>query len=121
MAQPTTDAALPFTTRERELIRHEFTRRFGQDPSITDGIFLRTWRGGERAGQPKIPPAVQSMMDRGLVEIQRDTKTPWSRAAFTPAGMEALRQLVSDRRAMDPERFAHLRRELGLDESGIAA
>ncbi|MBE7158155.1 MAG: hypothetical protein INR62_06925 [Rhodospirillales bacterium] len=121
MTQPTTRTASPFTVQERDLIRTAFCRHFGQDPSIADGIFLRTWRGGERAGQPKIPPAVQSMMDRGLVEIQRDTKTPWSRAAFTSAGMEALRQLVSDSRAMDPERFAHLRRELGLDEIGAAA
>ena len=34
---------------------------------------------------------------------------------FTEAGLAALRQLVLDRRAMDPARFAHLRRELGLD------
>ncbi len=32
--------------------------------------------------------------------------------------MAALRQLVMDRRAMDPERFAHLRVELGLDGVG---
>jgi hypothetical protein len=29
-----------------------------------------------------------------------------------------LRQLLLDRRAMDPERFAHLRRELGVEPTG---
>ncbi|MBE7157083.1 MAG: hypothetical protein INR62_01385 [Rhodospirillales bacterium] len=120
MTQPTTRTTSPFTTQERELIRTAFSRHFGQDPSIADGLFLRTWRGGERAGQPKIPPAVQRMAERGLVEVQANRK-PWPLAVFTPAGMEALRQLVSDRRAMDPERFAHLRRELGLDEGSVAA
>ena len=36
-----------FTTKERDLIRRELCRHFGQDPRIADGIFLRTWRGGE--------------------------------------------------------------------------
>jgi hypothetical protein len=36
---------------------------------------------------------------------------------FTEAGLAALRLLLADRRAMDPARFAHRRRELGLDPS----
>ena len=36
-------------------------------------------------------------------------------AFFTEAGLEGLRQLLQDRRAMDPERFAHLRQELGVE------
>jgi len=52
--------AVPFTAPERDLLRRELCRHFGEDPSIADGIFLRTWRGGERRGQPKIPPAVQT-------------------------------------------------------------
>ena len=36
-------------------------------------------------------------------------------AFFTEAGLEALRQLLQDRRTMDPERFAHLRQELGME------
>jgi hypothetical protein len=64
--------ALPisFTAQERELIRHEMGIHFSQYPSLADGIFLRTWRGGPQKNQPKIPPAVRSMMDRGLVEIR---------------------------------------------------
>jgi hypothetical protein len=52
------------------------------------------------------------MLERGLVEIRNTNQC--SRAFFTEAGMAALRQLLMDKRAMDPERFAHLRAELGL-------
>ena len=78
-----------------------------------DGIFLRTWRTGERRNQPKIPPAVQSMLDRGLAELRITNRGP--RAFFTEKGFSALRHLLLDRRAMDPERFRHLRVELGLE------
>src|SRR4051794_9332687 len=102
----------PFTAPERELLRRELCRHFGQDPVIADGIFLRSWRTGERRNQPKIPPAVHSMMERGLVELRTTNRGP--RAFFTEAGLAALRQLVLDRRTMDPQRFGHLRAELGL-------
>jgi hypothetical protein len=52
------------------------------------------------------------MLERGLLELRTTNKA--QRAFFTEAGLVALRQLVLDRRAMDPERFAHLRAELGL-------
>jgi len=102
----------PFTPAERDLLRRELGRHFGQDPLIADGLFLRTWRGGERRGQPKIPPAVQTMLDRGLLTLEITPRDP--RAFLTESGLAALRQLVLDRRAMDPERFGHLRCELGL-------
>ena len=105
--------AMPFTAPERELLRRELCRHFGEDPAIADGIFLRTWRGGDRRNQPKIPPAVQTMLERSLVEVRTTNRGP--RAFFTEAGLAALRLLVLDRRAMDPKRFAHLRAELGLD------
>src|SRR5689334_13340016 len=100
------------TPAERDLLRRELGRHFGQDPLIADGLFLRTWRGGERRGQPKIPPAVQTMLDRGLLTLQITRRGP--RAFFTEPGLAALRQLVRDPRAMDPTRFTHLRAELGL-------
>ena len=103
----------PFTAPERELIRRELGLHFGQYPSLADGLFLRSWRGGPQKGEPKIPPAVRSMLARGLVEI-RPGRLDF-RAVFTEAGLAALRQLVLDRRAMDPVRFAHLRQELGLN------
>jgi hypothetical protein len=76
--------AVPFTAPERDLLRRELCRHFGEDPSIADGIFLRTWRGGERRGQPKIPPAVQTMLDRGLVALRIGQRGP--RAFFTADG-----------------------------------
>jgi hypothetical protein len=103
-----------FTARERELIRHEMGMHFGQNPSLADGIFLRTWRGGPHKNQPKVPAAVQSMMDRGLVEIRQSERGP--RAFFTDAGLQELRRLLLDRRYMDAERFAHLRCELRLSD-----
>jgi hypothetical protein len=106
--------ACPFTTAERDLIRHELGMHFSSFPSVKDGLFLRTWRGGPHKGEPKIPPAMQGMISRGLVEIGQGRMGP--SAFFTEAGMAALRQLVLDRRYIDPERFAHLRRELTLDE-----
>jgi hypothetical protein len=115
-SEPTTCS---FTVRERALIRHEMGQHFGQYPRLADGIMLRTWRTGERKGQPKIAPAIASMLARGLVAIRHESR--WPVAFFTEAGLRELRALVSDRRAMDPVRFAHLRRELGLDPEPLAA
>jgi hypothetical protein len=36
------------------------------------------------------------------------------KAFFTESGLAALRLLASDRRYMDPQKFAHIRTELGL-------
>jgi len=103
----------PFNTAERNVLRREFLIRFGQAPSLADGIWLRVWRGGSRAGQPKIPAAVASMLERGLVELGPDRIG--FRARFTPAGIAALRLLAQDRRALDPKQYAHIRDELGMD------
>jgi hypothetical protein len=91
-----------FTPQERDLIRLEMGMRFGQYPELANGLFLRTWHSGPHKGEPKIPKAIQ--------------RNPMGRQAafFTEAGLEALRQLLRDRRAMDLERFVHLRQELGL-------
>ena len=109
---PARPALVLFTAAERDLIRREFHPRFGQDPSVADGIMLRTWRGGPNAGRPKLPPPVQSLLARGLVELRTDGC--WPTAQFTPAGLAALRELAQDRRALDPARYAHVRREIGL-------
>ncbi|TCZ61160.1 hypothetical protein [Roseicella aquatilis] len=117
MTQPSD--RLDLTPPERELIRREFCRRFGQDPALADGIFLRLWRTGPRAGQPKIPKAMEGLIARGLMAVSAEPPTILgTRAHFTPAGYEALRRLLADRRAMDPERYGHLRRELGLGPPG---
>ena len=108
-----------FTAAERDLIRREMGLHFGQLPSLADGLLLRTWRGGPDKGEPKLPPAVRSMLERGLVEIRPGRFG--SRAFFTGVGLAALRHLLQDRRAMDPARYAHLRRELGLEVPEEAA
>jgi hypothetical protein len=113
MPQPNRTSSL-FTPQERDLIRLEMGMRFGQYPELANGLFLRTWRAGPHKGEPKIPKAIQTMMDRGLVEVRRSSMGRQA-AFFTESGLEALRQLLQDRRAMDPERFAHLRQELGME------
>ena len=87
MPQPTDT---PFTTAERALLRFEFLVRFGQAPRLADGMWLRTWRGGPQAGQPKVSPAVRSMLERGLVTIE--IAPPGARAYFTDAGLAVARQ-----------------------------
>ena len=64
-------SASPFTQQERDLIRLELMPRFGQDPDLANGLFLRTWHSGPQKGQPKIPKAIQTMLDRGLVRLER--------------------------------------------------
>lgn len=104
------------------MIRRELGQHFGQFPTVADGLFLRTWKGGPQAGQPKLPPAVRSMIERGLVEVRADGRWPrWPRAFFTGIGLEALRELAGDKRLLDPQRYAHVRRELGLEETAPAA
>jgi hypothetical protein len=121
MSDETGPQPLPpsFTAAERDLIRREMGLHFGQLPILADGLLLRTWRGGPSKGEPKLPPPVRSMRERGLVEVRPGRFGP--RAYFTVAGLAALRLLLQDRRAMDPARFAHLRRELGLEALEDAA
>jgi hypothetical protein len=109
----------PFDAREREFIRREFGVHFGQPSYLADGILLRTWRSGPDKDQPKLPPAVRSMIERGLVELRSGPRGV--RGFFTEPGLAAVRQLVADRRLMNPKTFAHLRLEFGLDESEQSA
>jgi hypothetical protein len=105
----------PFDAAERALLRHEFFPRFGQAPSLVDGIWLRTWRTGAQAGQPKIPAAAANMLACGLLELRPAAGPGGTRAYFTEAGYAALRRFAQDRRALDPKLYAHIRQELGLE------
>jgi 2-hydroxychromene-2-carboxylate isomerase len=73
---------------------------------------LRIWKTGPRAGQPKLGPAAQSLLDRGFVSLSAQQA---ARLFFTEAGLAALRAMMRDRRLADPERSAHIRVELGID------
>ena len=55
------------------------------------------------------------MLDRGLVAVGTN-QIGRAVSFFTEAGIEGLRVLVLDSRAMDPERYGYLRRELGVDD-----
>ncbi|RMI16931.1 hypothetical protein EBE87_24750 [Pseudoroseomonas wenyumeiae] len=109
-----TDTSAVLTAAERDLLRREFCVRFGSPPRLADGIHLRVWRTGPLAGQPKIPAAVQSMVDRGLMTVAAGS-SHMARAYFTETGLAALRWLASQRRGLDPVQFAHVRQELGLE------
>ena len=102
-----------FTSGEREYIRREVDQFFSTLPSVAEGFQLRTWRGGPQKGQPKMPPPAKTLVDRGLMRIDRSSNLP--RLFFTGAGMAALRQMMGDRRFADPVKFAHVRRELGIN------
>jgi hypothetical protein len=47
--------------------------------------------------------------------MRLDTSPTIPRLFFTEAGMIALRQMMADKRLADPEKFAHVRQELGID------
>ena len=112
--------AASFTTGERAYIRSELDMFFSTLPSAADGFMLKLWRSGPLAGQPKVPPAAQGLLDRGLMRLDATLRLP--HLFFTKAGLEALRAMMADRRFADPVKFAHIRQELGIDaRQGAAA
>jgi len=101
-----------FTAKERDFIRVEFMARWGQAPSLRDGIFLHRWGSGPHKGKPKLGKAVQSMLDRGLVEIFDPAENAAAYALFTAAGFEALRAMARNRTFLPPDKYNHLINEL---------
>src|SRR3954470_8727983 len=97
-----------FTRKDRDLIRLEFMDRFGSAVSIHEGFWLRRWAAGPRKGDPKIPPVVQSMIERGLVRVVDDDRG-LPRVLFTDAGFQALLAMADDPRAFpQAERYTSL-------------
>ena len=90
-----------FTKQDRDLIRLEYMDRFGSAVSIHEGFWLRLWATGPSKGQPKIPAAVRSMLDRGLVRVVEDGRS-LPRVVFTDAGLRALVEMADDARAFRP-------------------
>src|ERR1700746_1555409 len=56
-----------FTSAEREYIRRELDQFFNTLPTVAEGFQLKTWRGGAKKGQPKLPPTAKSLLERGLM------------------------------------------------------
>lgn len=108
----TPSAAAAFTPPEREYIRRELGMFFSTLPRVADGFRLKVWRAGPLAGQPKLSPAGKSLVDRHLMRV--DTTTCLPRLFFTEEGLAALRLMMANRRLANPEKFAHIRQELGL-------
>ena len=48
--------------------------------------------------------------------MRLDATTRIPRLFFTAEGLDALRVMMADRRLANPEKFAHVRQELGLGE-----
>jgi hypothetical protein len=105
-----------FTAAERDYIRRELDMFFSMLPAVAEGFQLKTWRGGPQAGQPKIPPVAQGLINRGLMRLDCGQRLP--RVFFTPEGLAELHRMMSDRRFADPQKFAHVREELGINCSG---
>jgi hypothetical protein len=102
-----------FTVGEREYIRRQLDMFFSTLPTVAEGFQLKTWRGGPQAGQPKLPPAAKSLIERGLMRLDTEHRLP--RLFFTETGLVELRAMMLDRRFADPVQFAHIRQELGID------
>ena len=111
-----------FTTSERTYIRSELDQFFSTLPTVAEGFQLKTWRGGPKQGQPKLSPAAESLVDRGLMRLDVTIRPP--RLFFTEPGLAALRIMMADRRLANPADFAHVRQELGIDpprQANVAA
>lgn len=112
------------TREEASYLRTELVPRFGVAPSLADGILLRSWKSGPLTGSPRLPPAVRSLNERGLLDIRQPLPGQPFRAFWTPVGLEALAEALRDRRTFNPERFAHLKAELfgeNDDKTGLVS
>lgn len=112
MAPSNLNSALGFTSAERAYIRRELDEVLGTLPAARDGIQLKIRKTGPKAGQPKLSPPAQTLVGRGLMRVQL---TPSPRLLFTDPGWALLREMIADPHLADPRRFAHVRRELGID------
>jgi hypothetical protein len=102
-----------FTPTERAYIRGELDRFFSTLPTVAEGFQLKVWRSGPQAREPKLPPAARSLIERGLMRLDTTSRLP--RLFFTEAGLITLREMMANSRLANPVKFAHVRRELGID------
>lgn len=105
-----------FDATERAYIRRELDEVLGTLPAASAGFHLKIRRTGPSAGEPKIPPAGQSLLARGLMHLER---RPSPRLFFTDAGWTALRRMMADPQQADPGKFAHILRELDIETPAL--
>ena len=68
--------AAAFTPGERDYIRRELDMFFSTLPSVAEGFYLQTWRGGPQSGQPKVPLAAAGLLERGLMRLDTTGRQP---------------------------------------------
>ena len=105
---------VPFALTRQEVayLRSELLPRFGVQPRVADGIILRSWKSGPLSRTPRLPAAVKTMVDRGLLDVrQRDPAQPF-RAFWTETGLRALFNAFNNGRSFDPDLFGHIILEL---------
>lgn len=108
-------STVDFTAAERAYVRRELGEVLATLPAAADGFRLKTRRTGANAGEPKIPPAGHSLLERGLMRLERQ---PLPRLRFTDEGWAALKRMMADPVQADPLKFAHIRRELKIGPEG---
>lgn len=105
----------PLTREEIAYLRTELLPRFGTPPSLSEGILLRAWKSGPQSGLPRLPVALKSLVERGLMEVRQPFPLQPFRALWTPVGLTALAHALQDRRAFNPDRYRHVADELQAD------
>ena len=112
-----TATVAPLIPAERDYIRSQLTMFFSTLPTVAEGFTLKIWAGGPQRGQPKVPKVAAGLVARELMRL--DVTARWPRLFFTDVGMAVLRTMMTDTRLADPTRFAHVRRELGIDPGQV--
>jgi hypothetical protein len=109
----------PFTEAELEFLKRRLDVQFGEAPRVRDGIVLKTWKSGPEKGRPRLPEAIKSLIDRGVMAVRFDAGS-MPVAVFTETGLDLLRETLRGEHSFSTARFAHLRSELGpsLDQVG---
>jgi hypothetical protein len=107
------EPAAGFTPGERAYIRQELDQFFSTLPTVAEGFMLKTWKSGPQKGQPKVPASAEGLVERGLMRVEPAARPP--RLYFTETGLAALRTMIADARLASPAKFAHVRKELGID------
>jgi hypothetical protein len=102
----------PFTEAELEFLKRRLDVQFGEAPSVRDGIILKTWKSGPEKGRPRLPGAITSLVDRGIMAVRFDNGS-MPVAVFTEIGLGLLRETLCSDHSFSTSRFAHLRSELG--------